>query len=253
MSRSILITGAASGIGKAACAYLAERGWRVIGVDIKNADINADLATPAGRAEMVRQAEELSGGVLDAVIACAGLAVFEPITVSVNYFGALATLAGLRPLLEKGVAPRAVAVSSLAITMEYDEALVEACLAGDEQKALEVAHDKGQVIYASTKVALTRWCRSQAISPEWAGAGIPLNLIAPGLIQTPMTQAMIDDPEMMAYMENLMPTPIGHYGQPEDVAPLLGFLASAENSHMVGQLIYIDGGSEAATRGAQVY
>lgn len=251
--QKVLVTGAASGIGKAACDHLRVHGSHVIGVDIRDADIEVDLATAAGRTQMIEKARKLSDGALDGVIACAGLALFEPVTVSVNYFGAITTLEGLRPLLERSVSPRAVAVSSLAITMDYDADIVAACLAGDEQAALAAAEGKGQAIYASSKVALTRWCRAQAVTPLWAGRSILLNLIAPGLIQTPMTQAMIDDPETLKYMEELMPTPIGHYGQPEDIAPVLGFLLSPENTHMIGQVIYVDGGSEATARGTEVY
>jgi NAD(P)-dependent dehydrogenase (short-subunit alcohol dehydrogenase family) len=64
-----------------------------------------------------------------------------------------------------------------------------------------------------------------------------------------MTQAMIDDPKTMENFEGLLPMPIGRYGQPGEVAELIAFLISPENSLMVGQVIYIDSGSEATTRG----
>jgi len=113
------------------------------------------------------------------------------------------------------------------------------------EKQRKASEGKGDLIYASTKVAVTRWARRHAIRSDWAGAGILLNIVAPGLIQTPMTQAMIDDPKTMENFEGLLPMPIGRYGQPGEVAELIAFLISPENSLMVGQVIYIDSGSEA--------
>lgn len=249
MYRTVVITGAASGIGKAAYALLKEQGHRVIGVDLRNTDIAADLSTEAGRAAMIEAVRAESGGRVDAVVACAGLASAEPITVSVNYFGAVATLSGLRPLLAEGNDPRAVLISSLAATMPFDQALVDACLAGDEAAALQAAEGKANAIYASTKVAVLRWARQQAITPDWAGKGILLNIVAPGLIETPMTQAMIDDAERLKYLRELMPMPVGRYGQPQEVGKLIAFLCSPDLSFMVGQVLFIDGGSEATTRG----
>ena len=249
MRRTAVITGAASGIGKATRALLLARGYRVIGVDLHDAEVVADLSKPEGREAMIYAVRWMARGVVDAVVANAGLARPEPITGSVNYFGAIAALEGLQPMLVKGQQPRAVLVASLANTFPHDEPLVEAYLAGDEPAALKASEDKGDLIYASTKVAVTRWARRHAIQSDWAGAGILLNIVAPGLIQTPMTQGMLDNPKTMDSYKELLPMPIGRYGQPEEVAELIAFLVSPENSLMVGQVIYIDSGSEATTRG----
>ena len=90
MVRTYVITGSASGIGKATAELLTERGQRVIGVDVHDADVIADLSTPEGRTALVEQVRERSGGAIDAIIANAGLATATPATVAVNYFGALA-------------------------------------------------------------------------------------------------------------------------------------------------------------------
>ncbi len=261
--RTIVVTGSASGIGKASADLLLQQGHRVIGVDLQNADINADLSTEEGRAQMVQEVEGATGGSLDAVLACAGIAHPIAKTVSVNYFGAIATLEGLRPMLERGTDPRAAVISSLAATFDALDSIVETCLQGDESAALAAAQaavDAGggqeQMIYSSTKRAVARWVRRNAIKPAWAGQGILLNTIGPGLIQTNMTQALIDDPQMMQMMQmmsEMMPQPTGRHGQAQEVARLLVFLISPENSHLVGQMIYIDGGSEASTRGEMMY
>jgi NAD(P)-dependent dehydrogenase (short-subunit alcohol dehydrogenase family) len=156
-----------------------------------------DLATQQGRSTFVQGVTALVGDRLDAVLACAGVASPAPLTLQVNYFGAIATLQGMRPLLAKGTSPLAIGISSFASVMQPDSELVQACLSGDEAEALRIAESKNPATYyASSKAALARWIRHQAITANWAGAGILLNGIAPGIIETPMTQPMLDDREL---------------------------------------------------------
>src|SRR5665648_770354 len=113
--RTVVVTGSASGIGKATKALLEARGDRVIGVDIRDADITVDLTTAEGRAALVDQVRALTGGRIDAIVANAGLAHSTPATIGVNYFGAVATLEGLRPLLAGSAAPRASSSAFVAL------------------------------------------------------------------------------------------------------------------------------------------
>ena len=136
MARTVVITGADSGIGKATAALAEARGWQPIRADLNEGDVKADLATSQGRAAFVDKVTALVGERLDAVIACAGVALPTLLTLKVNYFGAMATFQGLRPLLAKGTSPRAVGMSSFASIMLPDPELVEACLSGDEAEAL---------------------------------------------------------------------------------------------------------------------
>lgn len=256
MSRTYVVTGAASGIGKATKELLEERGNRVIGVDIAGADVVADLSTHEGRQELVAKVTELSGGKIDAIIANAGLAMPTPATVSVNFFGAVATLDGLRPLLSGSSAPRAVATASMASLFPPDEELLDALLAHDEPAALHRAGElvaageqtAGQ-IYGTTKQALARWIRRNAPTEEWAGASIPLNGIAPGVVVTPMTEAFTGTAEARTAILEMVPMPLNGIFEPRDVAYLLAWLTSEENAHLCGQIVFIDGGSDAIIRG----
>jgi len=260
MARTIVVTGSASGIGAATTRLLRAGGDRVIGVDLAGADIDADLATPEGRAAMVDAVTEASGGTVDAVIANAGSAAQVPLTVSINYFGAVATLEGLQPLLARSDAPRAVITSSMASFHPNDEELVAACTSGDEDAALaraaalEAAGEGAeQLIYASTKNAINRWMRTVAPTDDWAGADIPINAVGPGVIETPMTEGFLATAEGREMLAQMVPMPLGGTGRPEEVAELLVWLASAANSKMTGQVIFIDGGADAVMRGPTAF
>lgn len=243
MPRTSVITGAASGIGKATKELLEERGERVIGVDLHDAEVVADLSTAEGRAAMVDAVRKASGGSIDAIYANAGLAAAAAPTVAVNFFGAVATLERLRPLLRESEAPRAVVVSSMAALMASDQELVALLAAGDERAAMARAEvlakepATGSLIYCSTKLALSRWVRRQAATAEWAGAGIPLNAVAPGVIATPMTAEMIDTGEERESLLKVVPMPLNGIAEPVVVARLLAWLNSAENTHLCGQIV----------------
>jgi NAD(P)-dependent dehydrogenase (short-subunit alcohol dehydrogenase family) len=251
--RTFVVTGSASGIGAATKEHLAAAGGRVIGVDLRAAEVVADLATAEGRVEMVEAVIALSGGAVDAVIACAAMDGPEARVVKVDFFGAVATLEGLRPLLAKGRAPRAVAVSSLASLHPVDAGIVDACLANDEDAAAAAAEGKGVQIYASAKAALCRWVRRAAVAPNWAQASIPLNAIAPGTVVTPATERLRNSPKGRAILDQMVPMPMGGWLQPQDIAALLAWLTSPVSVGITGQVVFIDGGADAVLRGDGVW
>jgi NAD(P)-dependent dehydrogenase (short-subunit alcohol dehydrogenase family) len=251
---TVVITGAASGVGAATRSRLEAEGHRVIGVDRAKTDVIADLSTVEGRRDAIDQVAALCSR-LDGVVACAGLGVFgnDPeLVVSVNYFGARDFLDGVRPLLAaSGDGARAVVVSSsvAAIIPGIPADLLDALLEGDEVLARSLAGTHGNVsAYASSKFAISRWLRRASVTPEWAGAGIRLNGVAPGPTRTPMLEELHQDPQAKA-MADLLPIPIGRIGEPEEVAALIDMLLSPVAANLVGQVIYHDGGTEALLRG----
>jgi NAD(P)-dependent dehydrogenase (short-subunit alcohol dehydrogenase family) len=246
--RTYVITGSASGIGAATAKRLADKGHRVIGVDLHDADVTADLATNAGRVALVEGVRTATGGRLDAIIAGAGISSGDPVTVSINFFGAVATLEGLRPFLTQSAHPRAVTICSVALLQSVDDDIVGACMRGDETEAVAAAADKGVFVYPSTKRALARWLRRTAPTEQWAGAGIPLNAVAPGVVRTPMTEPLLADPVWHEVVDDAVPMPLGGYAQPEEIAPVLDWLTSPDNTKVTGQVLFVDGGADAALR-----
>jgi NAD(P)-dependent dehydrogenase (short-subunit alcohol dehydrogenase family) len=246
--RTVCITGSASGLGAATRARLERDGVRVIGVDMRDAEVVTDLSTREGRDAMVLAVTELSGGVLDGLVAAAGIMGETPLVVAVNYFGAIATLDGLRPLLAKGTDASAVAISSNSTTTTpgLPIALVDTIRAGDEAAALAATEKApGVFAYPASKLALARYVRQHATTPEWIGAGIRLNAIAPGVIETPMTK---NDLDFIFSIPDVFPIPIGRPGKPEEIASLLTFLLSPDAGFFCGSVIFSDGGSDAAVR-----
>lgn len=250
MSRCYVVTGAASGMGRAVADLLTSRGEQVVRSDLREGDLIADLSDAASRRDLIDRIREHTGGRIDGLLLCAGIAQFVPATVSINYFGVVDLLDGLRPLLAQSDAPRAAVISSLGSTFGSDEALVAACLAGDEARATAAAEAiAGQpLVYTSTKRAVQLACRHRAVQPEWAGSGILLNLVAPGIVDTPMMHARLSDPAILAQLTANMPLATGRYGTPDEVAQVLAFLVSPANSLMVGQQLMLDCGSDAIRR-----
>ncbi|MEV6278621.1 SDR family oxidoreductase [Nocardia sp. NPDC051832] len=249
--RTYVVTGSASGIGAATAALLRERDAKVIGCDLADAEVTADLSTPEGRRSLVAQVTAY--GPIDAVLAVAGGG--KTGLLETNYFGAVATLAGLRPLLAQSPAPRAVAVSSTSSLAPTADHIVQACLDGDEAAAvaaLEADPAAGGPVggYGIAKRALNRWVRQVAPNPEWAGAGIALNVVAPGVVDTPAAAYILTDDTVRQAVESAAPQPFGGFpGRPEWVAELICWLAGADNRFVTGQIIFADGGSEAAALG----
>lgn len=258
MSRTVAVTGAASGIGLATAERLRRGGHRVVGVDLRDTDVVADLSTPEGRHAAAAGVLE-AAPVLDAVVCCAGVEAKTDLTVRVNYFGVVGLLEALRERLAESSTPRAVAVASFAaIYPAADPAIVDACLAGDEAAAVAacadaLAADPPRSVYVSSKRALIRWIRRAAIAPEWAGAGIPLNAVAPGIVATPMVQYRLDDPGRREALARTVPMPLHGPGEPDHVAALLVWLAGEESALVTGQVIFADGGADATLRGDDIW
>ena len=251
--RTHVVTGSEGGCGLAIRKYLEAKGDKVIGVDLKGADVNGDLSSVDGRNAMVAEVAELCGGKLDGVVANAGVlhagGLPGSLVTSVNYFGAVATLEGFRPMLAKSDSPRAVVTgsNSMAIIPVHKQ-LLELYAAGDEEAARalsdEIPEEPG--VYGTSKFGIAQWVRENAIKPEWIGNGIALSVIAPGLIDTPLSTE--EQKAAILEMGDDYPVPAGRSSTPDEIATLVGYLLSEDAGMMCGSLIFVDGGTEATLR-----
>jgi NAD(P)-dependent dehydrogenase (short-subunit alcohol dehydrogenase family) len=185
-------------------------------------------------------------------VTCAGLAALPgragSLLASVNYFGTVDLLEGLRPLLSPGSAAVAISSNSTTVQPAVPADLVEACLRHDEELSAQIADARGSLVtYPATKLAVAHWVRRNATGPDWAGSGIRLNAIAPGMIDTPMVAGMRADAKA-GPMLDMLPIPIGRPGRAEEIAAVVDLLLGPDGAFFCGSVVFCDGGSDALLR-----
>lgn len=247
-----VVTGCASGIGLATCKALEAQGHQVIGIDLRDGDIQADLSRPAERQRAIEAVHERCQDGLDGLVCCAGVGVTAPdsgLIIGVNHFATAALLEGLQELLAKAESPAALVIGSVAATHVLGKPLplLETLLNGDEDTALTQARELNEpsTVYAASKCAITQFTRR--LSPAWGKAGIRLNIVAPGAVETPLHQASIEDPRFGPAVREFV-APLGRAGTPEEIASLITFLQSPMASFIHGAVVHADGGMDAMTR-----
>jgi NAD(P)-dependent dehydrogenase (short-subunit alcohol dehydrogenase family) len=248
--RTVAVSGIASGLGAAIGRRLERDSVRVIGIDRRSAEVVADLGTPEGLREATLRVRALSGGALDGLVSCAALGPYdepEPI-VRVNYFGAIGLVDGLRAELARGREAAAVAISSIGAI--FDDIIVpeflEACRTGDAARAVALMRERdGTTAYSNAKRAIAAAVRERVL--EWGGLGVRLNAVAPGKTETPMLDKLLASPDHAPAI-NALPVPLGRSSPADDVAAAVVFLLGPDARYVHGQVLFVDGGSEALVR-----
>lgn len=236
-NKRILITGGASGIGKATALLCAQMGADVVLVDLNEqglkqtaekigkdgVEIHAlNLTNQEQLDEMITSLSKLDGVVSNAGIVYSLLAKFnEPKDMerifNINTFSHINLIQGLikQKKLNKG--------ASIVLTSSMSG--VYCGLAGGS-------------LYGATKAALAGY--SKALAIELAPRGIRVNTVHPGMIQTPLTSNTSLSAELME--EDAKNYPLGRYGKPEEVAAAMCYLLSDATQWMTGTQLLIDGG-----------
>lgn len=247
---TFVITGGASGIGKAIADKLRDDGHNCLSLDLQTADIVADLSSPAGRQQAAKDIEAATAGELSGLVTSAGVGSHLPdmgLITEVNYFGTVELVEALRPLLARNRAS-VLLVSSNSAPMPTNDDFVDRLLDGDREAARALAESMhGQQVYSGAKQAVTRWMRRHTVA--CAEAGIRINAIGPGYTRTPLSLAAEDHPQYGEAIKQFIATiPIGRPGQPEDMAEAASFLLSERASFICGAMLYVDGGHDAMMR-----
>lgn len=245
-----VITGGASGIGAAIGEQLRSEGHNILVVDIKNADITADLATAKGRNEAVKAIRESTSDGIAGLVTSAGLGSHIPdhgLITTVNYFGTVELIEGLQEHLSAHKAS-VLLVSSNSAPMPTRPDFVEQLLQGKLEESIAIAADmEAQPVYSGTKQAVTRWMRGKAAA--YAAQGIRMNAIGPGYTRTPLSAAVEDDPTYgEAIKQFIASIPVGRPGLPQDMADAASFLLGERAGFICGAMLFVDGGHDAMLR-----
>jgi 2-hydroxycyclohexanecarboxyl-CoA dehydrogenase len=238
-----IVTGAASGIGRATAMRLAEDGAAVVVADINGAgasDVAGAISGQGGRAlaqevdvtdapgvkAMTERANQAFGRV-DILVSNAGWDRAGPFAetdeelwdrvIAINYRGHLATCHAVLPYMKEQGGGRIVTVAS------------DAGRVGSS----------GEVVYSGAKGAVIAF--TKGLAREVARVGINVNCVAPGLVDTPMLAGINEGNEKLiaAIIRSI---PLGRTGVPEEIAAAICFLASRDATYITGQTLSVNGG-----------
>ena len=253
-----VVTGSASGMGCQAALKLRADGHTVIGVDLRDAEVVADLSTVDGRRAATAAVLVAAEGRLDGAVLAAGIGptpgpdsprcIFE-----VNYFGVVDLLMAWRIALAATENAKVVVVSSNSTTTVplVPRRAVRAVLAGDPDKAVRAvklfSRGAPAMAYAASKIAVARWVRRHAVTTQWAGAGIRLNALAPGAVMTPLLERQLATPRE-AKAIRAFPVPVGGFGDAGQLGDWMVFMLSDAADFLCGSVVFVDGGSDAYFR-----
>ena len=236
-----LVTGGGRGIGRACCAALAEAG----------ASVAVNYSRSVEAAEEVKQEIESAGG--KALTYQADVSSYEEVTAMFDKvkedFGTLDILVNNAGVIQDGLLLtmkpagwRKVIGVSLDGAFHCTKAAGEIMLRKRSGKVISISSvmgvsgGAGQTNYASAKAGIIAFMR--ACAAEMGKRGIQFNTILPGMIVTDMSER-VREKGGDVIMERI---PAGRFGEPEDVARLVVFLASAQSDYITGQAIAVDGG-----------
>lgn len=236
--RAGVVTGAAQGLGRALAEGLTAAGARVALLDRQDDDVRAaakQIPGATAHAADITDADAVRGAIDDAVqqhgqldflVNNAGVRTIEPLmemsiegwrsTLDVNLTGTFNCIRAAVPHMRQAGGGRIVNVASVAGLLAF----------------------KNRAPYNVSKAGMIALTKSVAL--ELASEGITCNAVAPGVIETPLTQEYFSDPELAPRIKEN--TPLGRWGQPEDLVGPVVFLCGPGAEFVQGETLVVDGG-----------
>jgi 3-oxoacyl-[acyl-carrier protein] reductase len=235
--KSALVTGASGGIGAAIARALHAQGASVALSGTRVEALEA-LATELGERALVCPADLRAVGAGDALVAAAEAAV-GPLAILVNNAGFTRDMLALRMKDEDW---QAVLDVDLSAPFKLTRAVLRGMLKRRAGRIIQISSvvgstgNPGQANYAAAKAGLVGM--SKALAQEVGSRGVTVNVVAPGFIETPMTD-VLNEAQRGKLVEAI---PLGRMGQPADVAAAVVYLASDEAGWVTGATIHVNGG-----------
>lgn len=249
-----IITGGVTGIGAAVKKQLLAQGHNVFVVDLKNADIDADLSDEQQLDNVIEQLQQRFVNGVDGFIPCAGVGPnTQPYSLiaRINYTAVVMMTRALEPLLVKKQGAVVLVGSNSAAFAGLNEQYIQYLLAGEYQQAYDLVDTlDGHNAYAGSKQALLRWMRQN--NQAYAAQQIRLNAVAPGITQTPLTDKVFADEVLGQMMQDFAESvPLGRVAKPDDIANVISFLLGQHAAFVSGSVFFVDGGHDAMMRPEQ--
>ncbi len=243
--KTVLITGAAGGIGRATVALFAERGWNVIGVDRATFGdgfpehglfIQSDISKPEALLSIFGKAREFTEA-LDALVNNAAVQVAKPLVETTVEEWDAVMAANLRSVF-------------LGVKLSHPLLKVRGGAIVNVSSVHAIQTSANIAAYAASKGGMLALTRAMAI--EFAPDNIRVNAVLPGAVDTPMLRAGLNrghvgHGDMQERLDNLARKTVnGRVGTPAEIAQAIYFLAdAAQSSFMTGQALVVDGGATA--------
>lgn len=240
--RRALITGSSQGIGLAIAKGLAEHGAEIVlnGRGLSKLEDAADMLRHAGHV--------VSTAPFDVTTFEAVKQGIESIEQNIGPIDILVNNAGMqfRAPLEDFPAERweQLLTTNISSVFYVGQAVARAMIGRGNGKIINIASVQSELArpgiapYTATKGAVKNLTRGMCA--DWAKYGLQINAIAPGYFETPLNQALVDDPEFSAWLQKR--TPAGRWGKVDELIGAAVFLSANASSFMNGHTLYVDGG-----------